>query len=295
MSRNNNSLYTQDKINFAKKQYNNEIAEKTLYYQKKFHFETSPRQGHEFWNNEADAFKHTFGAADVYFKYGNLGSTFAGIGHENETPNNPQGEWNMDSWNNNQGREIAKEIQKEYGDKFMKLPQQQRDDIIAVKVMDRMHKGKLITRPDDTRKYNGFIENATNWLNSKFGQPMGYAAPVDFVSLAQNLGLNVPESFINLQNSFNSPQQPQSDLAGYTNPVTGDNRIFTREDIGEMSQEEFDKNEKAIIAQLKDMNGLPANADMRRETLNGGAIYVNSYTRSDRTDVKGYYRSRPKF
>ena len=64
---------------------------------------------------------------------------------------------------------------------------------------------------------------------------------------------------------------------------------------GEMSQEEFDKNEKAIMTQLKDMNGLPANADMRRETLNGGAIYVNSYTRSDRTDVKGYYCSRPKF
>lgn len=38
MSRNNNSLYTQDKINFAKKQYNNEIAEKTLHYKKKNSF-----------------------------------------------------------------------------------------------------------------------------------------------------------------------------------------------------------------------------------------------------------------
>lgn len=44
----------------AQTDYNNEIVRKTWYYQKKFGFETSPRQGHEFWNNEADAFKHTF-------------------------------------------------------------------------------------------------------------------------------------------------------------------------------------------------------------------------------------------
>jgi len=35
--------------------------------------------------------------------------------HEWETKNNPQGEWNLDSWNNHQGREIAKEIKQEYG------------------------------------------------------------------------------------------------------------------------------------------------------------------------------------
>ena len=87
----------------------------------------------------------------------------------------------------------------------------------------------------------------------------------------------------------------KNDLSDSTNFTTGENRIFTREDIGEMSQEEFDKNEKAIMAQLKDMNGLPTNEDMRRETLSGGVVYVNPYTRSDGTEVKGYYRSRPKF
>jgi|GEM_PF-1926461 len=127
-------------------------------------------------------------------------------------------------------------------------------------------------------------------------QPTSYATPVDFVSIAQNLGLNVPESFINQQNSFNTPQQPQSDLVGYTNPITGDNRIFTREDVGQMSQEEFDKNEKAIMAQVRDFKGtMPTNEDMRRKALNGGTIYVNPYMRSDGTEVKGYYRSRPKF
>lgn len=122
----------------AHKKFNDEIVDKTWHYQKKFGFETSKRQGHEFWNNEADAFKHAFLSADLDFKYGNIWSTIFGIGHESETPNNPQGEWNMDSWNNHQGREIAREIHKEYGDKFMKLSQQQRDDIIAVKIMDRM-------------------------------------------------------------------------------------------------------------------------------------------------------------
>ena len=43
--------------------FKNEMIRKTWEYQKKFGFETSPRQGHEFWNNEADAFKHTFVAA----------------------------------------------------------------------------------------------------------------------------------------------------------------------------------------------------------------------------------------
>ena len=41
----------------------------------------------------------------------------------------------MDSWNNNKGREIAKEIKKEYGKSFYNLYKQQRDDIIAEKIM----------------------------------------------------------------------------------------------------------------------------------------------------------------
>ena len=44
----------------AQKNYNDEIVRKTWEYQNKFGFETSPQQGHEFWNNEADAFKHAY-------------------------------------------------------------------------------------------------------------------------------------------------------------------------------------------------------------------------------------------
>ena len=196
-----------DAYNFYKnkelqKEFNDKLVQKTGYYQKKFGFETNPRKGHEFWNVEADAFKHTFGSAEMYIKYGAGWSTLFDIGHEYQTPHNPQGEWNMDSWNNNQGREIAREIQKEYGDNFMKLSQQQRDNIIAVKVMDRMRNGQLITNPNDKRKYTGVAENIVNGTkrmqetNLPFtptrgvggvdnnGRLLGFAADIDINQLA---------------------------------------------------------------------------------------------------------------
>ena len=92
------------------------------------------------------------------------------------------------------------------------------------------------------------------------------------------------------------PQQ-QSGLFGYTNPLTGSNHIYTREEVGAMSSDEFAKHEKEIDAQTKAFNGsMPTNGDLQREALTGGGVvYVNSYTRSDGTAVKGYYRSRPRF
>lgn len=52
---------------------------------------------------------------------GYLGNLIGGLHHEFKTKNNPYGEWNMDSWNNNEGRKIADEIKKEYGKNFDKL------------------------------------------------------------------------------------------------------------------------------------------------------------------------------
>lgn len=91
-----------DMANNKQKQkiFNDEMVSKTWKYQKKFGFETNPRKGHEFWNVEADAFKHAFGGAMMYFRFGNLGSIAGGIFHESQTKNNPEGEWNMNSWNN---------------------------------------------------------------------------------------------------------------------------------------------------------------------------------------------------
>jgi len=144
----------------TKKDYE-ELDKKTWHYQKKFGFKVNPRVSHEFWNVEADAFKHAFGSANMYFKYGEILNTFACIINEWQIDKNPQREWNMDSWNDNQGHQIAKEILKEYGIKFNKMSTSKREDIVAVKVMDRMHNGQLIVTPTDERRFSGFYENAS--------------------------------------------------------------------------------------------------------------------------------------
>ena len=206
--------------------------------------------------------------ADMALNLGQIPSLAIGIYHENETPNNPRGEWNMDSWNNSKGREIAKEIQKEFGKNFSKLSKKQQDDIIAEKIMQKMKDGQLITNPDDSRKFNGFFEKIFNNTADLSGKTTGQAAP------------------INTQ---------QSCLFGYTNQLTGSNHIYTREEVGSMSSEEFAKHEKEIDAQTKAFNGtMLTNGDLQREAITGGGVvYVNSYTRSDGTKVKGYYRSKP--
>lgn len=121
------------------------------------------------------------------------------------------------------------------------------------------------------------------------GRPLGFAADIDINQIAQQPGLQ----------SFNTeiPQQGQSKLFGYNNPLTGNNRIFTQEEVGAMSSDEFAKNEKEIMAQTRAFNGtMPTNGDLQREAMTGGGVvYVNSYTRSDGTEVKGYYRLRTKF
>ena len=158
-TKNQKSRFSVFFFNETKKDYI-ELDKKTWYYQRKFGFEVNPRKGHEFWNVEADAFKHAFGSANMYFKYGEIINTSACIVNEWQICKNPQREWNMDAWNDNQGYEIAKEILKEYGAEFQKMPEQKRDDIVAVKVMERMRSGKLVVRPQDKRNFNGFWENS---------------------------------------------------------------------------------------------------------------------------------------
>ena len=126
-------------------------------------------------------------------------------------------------------------------------------------------------------------------LRQPSGVPTGQAANFDINQLANMLGIQLPEV-----QPTNKPQQ-QLGLFGYTNPLTGSNHIYTRDEIGAMSTDEYAQNEKAIHAQLNKI-GIPTNGDLQREAITGGGVvYVNSYTRSDGTEVKGYYRSRPKF
>jgi len=69
------------------------------------------------------------------------------------------------------------------------------------------------------------------------------------------------------------------------------NRIFTNEEIGQMSQDEYSRLESFINQQVAAGRVMPE-AQAKQQVQAGNLIYVNSYTRSDGTKVKGYYRSR---
>lgn len=153
------------------KGYNNEIYAKTKKYQKIYGFEIGTG-AHDAWNNEADAFKHTFMQADLALKTTVGLSKFAGDIHEwqGEKNHQPAGEKNMDLWNNEIGREISKEIRKEYNriEVIKHINSGKMDDIIADKVMTRMRKGELITHPTNPRKYKTPSQKFSDEIKNKY-------------------------------------------------------------------------------------------------------------------------------
>ena len=108
------------------------------------------------WNDEVDAFRHTFMQAMLSLKIGETAARRLGTAWEVQgtiSREQDSNERNMDQWNNAVGRDIAKEIQKEISDK--KLTPQEIEDIVAEKVYKRMKNGDLITNPNtDKRKFN---------------------------------------------------------------------------------------------------------------------------------------------
>lgn len=152
------------------KVYGNWVLIDTAKYQKEYKFDIGQGK-HSTWNNEADAFKHTFMQTQLALMFGNIVAEQLGNKHErdgNKKNKQSKGEENMDLWNNYQGREIAREIIHEYG--AMQYPfSQKTKDIIAKKVMEKMRKGDLITHPNDTRKYENLIK----------GKSIGGAAQIE--------------------------------------------------------------------------------------------------------------------
>ena len=118
----------------------------------------------------------------------------------------------------------------------------------------------------------------------------------DKIFTPEDIGQMTPEEFsknekiINeqLQQGLIAPTtQRKQNYSGYRNPVSGDNRIFSQEDIGGFSEDEFAKHEKEIREQWGSI-GIPTNNELQ----SSGAIYIAPYTRSDGVQVKGHYRSR---
>ncbi|PWL80612.1 hypothetical protein DBY21_01195 [Candidatus Gastranaerophilales bacterium] len=85
---------------------------------------------------------------------------------------------------------------------------------------------------------------------------------------------------INLMN-YKIDEIPQLSLA---------NKIFTREEIAKMSNNEFTKFEKSIDKQLATI-GVPTEYEAQEAVRTGSMIWVDSYKRQDGTNVSGYYRS----
>jgi len=241
--------------NLAKK-YSAEIYAKTKKYQKIYGFKIGSGK-YDTWNNEADAFKHTFGAVDMALKGGMGISKFIGDYHEfdgNRKNGQPAYEENMDKWNNAVGRDIAREIRTQYNplQVIYLINTGQMDDIIANRVMKKMKQGELITNPfKDKRSYEKKMK----------GYPTGYA-------------VNINEEF----------DESVFDKNG--NPF---GKIFTAEEIGSMSSNDWQKNESYIMDQLSTF-GVPREREAQKAVLDGTLIWVNSYTREDGTEVKGYYR-----
>ena len=78
-------------------------------------------------------------------------------------------------------------------------------------------------------------------------------------------------------------------LRNFINAITNDNRVYTAEDVGGMSEDEFMENEKAIDYQMANL-GIPRESEL---TGNPDVVYVHAYTRDDGTEVRAHYRSKP--
>ena len=132
----------------------NELVLKATYKaQKKYGFEIGTGE-HATWNNEADAFKHAYMQWYLSQNSFPFAAKFVGDWHENiETPNAPEGERNMDLWNNQIGREIAEDMKKKYGKVLDGLTEEAVSDIASKKIVEKMRQGELITNPNDKRRY----------------------------------------------------------------------------------------------------------------------------------------------
>jgi len=140
-------------------------------------------------------------------------------------------------------------------------------------------------------------------FHNRYSIPIGYAASIQNSSAQHTftpdeIGAMTPEEFSQneaeimkqVQQGQVKNEAPKIDYSNYQNPQTGKPMIYTREDIGNMSTEEFTQHEKAINAQLQAI-GIPnksevpsniqthtpqkaANGNGRWVTINGNHVFI---------------------
>ena len=211
-------------IKIKEREFTQEMLKDTLKYQNKYGFNIGNNNAH---NNEADAFRHAYMQSILAQRYSSFLGRIASDRHEEQGQKRGQDprEANMDLWNNRQGQQIYDEIRREYPN-FNKLFELQRKNIIANKVVQKMKSGELITNLEDKRKFE------------KQELKLPYT-PTRSIGGIQSNGLPT----------------------GFATPV---GHIYTREDLKNMTKEEFVQNEKAIMKQLKE-RGIPTRDELEKQ------------------------------
>ena len=303
----NNYKKLYETLNNEEKEY---ILKKAMEYQKILNIENEGGG----WNDTTDGFRHAWGSAYLALKYNDLISNAATSAYEfMEHSYQPQEEKEMDIWNNKIGREIAKELSKEYKDIDKTFNWQSVEDLIAVKALEKIENNELMTSTADLKKGNllqGYVE---------YNEPLSLK---DRLTLAREDKLarytqrlaESPEKIAQMQanhvslEELKAPQEARkqkvrdivegkvkfdenADLSGYVNQKSNDNKIFTQEDIDEMSEQEKKENAQAIMYQ-KQTIGVPTREQAQKVVSKGGMVHVRAYTRADGTKVKSHYRSR---
>ncbi len=144
---------------------------------------------------------------------------------------------------------------------------------------------------DFKRDFPQIKQNFINKLDNDLNIPKKWNEALNAEFSLGEFEINKPVKSINIDNNGNI-YTPTSKFKGYRNPLTKDNRIYSREDIGSFNTNEFNNTEAEIRAQWGKI-GIPSNGELEVDRLNNnGTVFVKGYTRSDGTKVKSHYRAK---
>ena len=152
------------------------VLHETREAQKEYGFDMTQKEGaySNTHNNEADAFKHAYMSWFLSYWKDDLTAKQLGDMHEDETPNAPAYERNMDLWNNAIGREIAYEMKLQLGNDYDLFGVEWPIQTAKRKIWEKMQQGELITNPfTDRRKFENMelerlTENDRVYSNDEF-------------------------------------------------------------------------------------------------------------------------------
>ncbi len=159
---------------------------------------------------------------------------------------------------------------------------------LATKVEGNMH--ELLGQ-------NPSNEKVMDYYNNQVGREIGERLKKDMKNLKFNSEDEIKQYLAFQVNSAIKEKKVITDLKDKRIEATLKNmpdhplRVYTREDIDKMTSKEFEKNEKAIMKQMKE-KGVPTNAEAQKAVTSGDMVHVQGYTRADGTEVKSHYRAK---